>query len=103
MIRHTVFFRLKHPHGSIAEADFLARAMKLGPAIPDVRNFKCVRQVSNNSEFDWGLLMDLADQAAYDRYDAHPVHRMFVAERWQREVEAFVEIDYLVGDEPGEA
>ncbi|MEJ8856166.1 Dabb family protein [Variovorax robiniae] len=101
MIRHTVFFRLKHPHGSIAEADFLSRAMKLGPAIPDVRNFQCVRQVGKG-EYDWGLLMDFVDQEAYDRYNAHPVFEMFVTERWQLEVEAFVELDYMVGDEPGE-
>jgi hypothetical protein len=38
--------------------------------------------------------MDFADQAAYDGYNAHPRHVAFVRDRWDREVETFLEIDY---------
>ena len=38
--------------------------------------------------------MEFADQAAYDAYNAHPEHTRFVAERWDPEVEDFLEVDY---------
>ena len=94
MIKHTVFFKLKHAAGTDAEAHFLALALKLGQ-IPEVRDLECVRQVSKKNDFDWGLLMGFADQAAYDRYNAHPDHVKFVAEHWVPEVERFLEIDYV--------
>ena len=96
MIKHTVFFKLKHPAGSTAEARFLDLAMKLGE-IPEVRALECVKQVSKKNGFAWGLLMGFDDQGAYDRYNQHPDHVAFVANHWVPEVEMFLEIDY-VGD-----
>ncbi|PKH37810.1 Stress responsive A/B Barrel Domain [Nocardioides alpinus] len=93
MIRHTVAFRLHHAPGSGEEADFLAAARALGD-IPGVEAFEQLRQTSAKNGFTFGLSMELADRAAYDAYDAHPVHRAFVAERWVPEVAEFLEIDY---------
>jgi hypothetical protein len=93
MIRHTVAFRLKHPPGSAAEADFLQAAEVLA-GIPGVERFEQLRQVSRKNEFRFGFSMEFADQAAYDGYDAHPEHVRFVRERWVPEVESFLEIDY---------
>jgi hypothetical protein len=39
--------------------------------------------------------MVFADQAAYEAYNNHPSHVAFVAERWEIEVERFLEIDYV--------
>ena len=39
--------------------------------------------------------MEFADQAAYDRYDQHPVHVAWIRNRWVPEVERFLEIDYV--------
>jgi hypothetical protein len=94
MIKHTVFFKLKHPSGSAAEAEFLRAAMTLSK-IADVRGLECVRQVSGKNDFAWGLLMGFDDQAAYDRYNQHRDHVAFVATRWVPEVERFLEIDYV--------
>ncbi|MDM0111887.1 Dabb family protein [Variovorax sp. J22R133] len=94
MIKHTVFFRLKHPHGSDAEARFIELAHTL-TRIPGVNDFECVRQVGKKCEFDWGLLMAFDDQGAYDAYNSHPDHQAFVAEHWMSEVEEFLEIDYV--------
>ena len=95
MIRHTVAFRLKHPKGSAAEADFLGAADVLAK-IPGMQKFEKLRQVSPKNDFDFGFSMEFADQAAYNSYDAHPEHVRFVRERWVPEVEEFLEVDYTL-------
>lgn len=93
MIRHTVVFRLKHPQGSPAEAEFLEAAQGLGN-IPGVQKFERLRQVSAKNDYRFGFSMEFADTAAYQVYDAHPDHLAFVRERWHPEVAAYLEIDY---------
>ena len=93
MIRHTVAFRLKHPKGSKEEAAFLSAAKKLA-AIPGVRKFEVLRQVSPKNDYAFALFMEFADQPAYDGYNVHPDHVAFVRDRWVPEVEDFLEIDY---------
>lgn len=93
MIRHTVAFRLVHPSGSAAEQEFLDAGAALA-AIPGVQRFEQLRQTGRRNDFSFGFSMEFADQAAYDAYDAHPVHAAFVAQRWLPEVEDFLELDY---------
>jgi Stress responsive A/B Barrel Domain len=95
MIRHTVVFRLKHQRQSEEEADFLKAADVL-IAIPGVKKFEKLRQVSSKNGYHFGFSMEFVDQAAYTRYDQHPDHVAFVQGRWIPEVEAFMEIDYVV-------
>jgi hypothetical protein len=38
--------------------------------------------------------MEFADKKAYEAYDNHSKHVNFVQDRWNREVETFLEIDY---------
>ena len=93
MIRHTVAFRLHHEPGSVEEQELLAAARTLAD-VPGVQAFELLRQTSTKNPFTFGLSMDFADEAAYAGYDAHPVHRAFVGERWLPEVADFLEIDY---------
>jgi hypothetical protein len=93
VIRHTLSFRLVHPSGSPAEQEFLDAGAALA-AIPGVQRFEQLRQTSSRNDFSFGFSMEFADQAAYDAYDAHPVHTAFLAQRWDREVEDFLELDY---------
>jgi Stress responsive A/B Barrel Domain len=95
MIRHTVAFRLKHAAGSAAEVKFLTDAMVLA-SIPGVTAFERLRQVSPKNDYRFGFSMEFADQAAYATYNDHPDHVAFVRGRWIPEVEAFMEIDYVV-------
>ena len=95
MIRHTVAFRLRHPEGSAAERSFLDTGQQVLSAIPGVERFERLREVSRKNGFTFGFSMEFADQAAYDRYSSHPDHNRFVQERWAREVEEFLEIDYV--------
>ncbi|MBM7831729.1 hypothetical protein JOE59_002434 [Agromyces cerinus] len=94
MIRHTVAFRLRHPSGSAEERSFLAEAESLA-AIPGVERFEQLDQVSSKNAYAFGFSMEFADQAAYDGYNAHPVHVAFVRDRWVPEVEEFLELDYV--------
>jgi hypothetical protein len=94
MIRHTVAFTLKHPHGSAAEKKFLEDALVL-TQIPTVQRFERLKQVSVKNGFKFGFSMEFADQAAYDTYNNHPLHVAFVRDRWMTEVADFMEIDYV--------
>ncbi|MBO9123756.1 MULTISPECIES: Dabb family protein [unclassified Rhizobium] len=93
MIKHTVFFKLSHAKGSTEEREFLEAARVL-TEIPGVQNFQSVRQTNLKTTLDFGFLMEFADQATYDSYNAHPLHVAFVEERWKKEVTSFSEIDY---------
>ena len=93
MIRHTVAFRLKHANGSDAERKFL-KATEILAAIPGVKKFEKLRQVSPKNDYAFGLSMEFADHAAYAGYNDHPDHVAFVRDRWIPEVAAFMEIDY---------
>lgn len=92
-IRHTVSFKLVHPAGSPAERDFLEAASKLGE-IPGVEAFAVLAEVSPKNGFRFGVSMEFAENGAYEAYNHHPEHVRFVEERWLKEVEDFLEIDY---------
>lgn len=94
MIRHTVAFRLKHAANSEAEAAFLSAAQVLA-AIPSVRQFESLRQVSAKSNFAFGFSMEFASQQDYEAYNTHPEHVRFVETRWKPEVVEFLELDYV--------
>jgi hypothetical protein len=93
MIRHTVVFKLKHPIGSQAELEFLQKAQKLA-AIPTVKKFECLRQVSKKNNYDFGFSMEFASVQDYQVYNDHPDHVHFVQTHWIPEVSDFMEIDY---------
>jgi hypothetical protein len=92
-IRHTVAFALTHPAGSTQEREFLAAAEQLA-AIPGVEAFELLAEVSPKNGYGFGISMEFADRAAYDRYNDHPDHVRFVQERWLAEVSDFLELDY---------
>ncbi|HQZ12701.1 MAG TPA: Dabb family protein [Devosia sp.] len=94
MIRHTVVFTLKHAPGSLQEKMFLRDAKAELGAIPGVKKFEQLKQVSKKNDYRFGFSMEFADQSAYDGYNAHPKHVKFVKDRWERDVSKFLEIDY---------
>ncbi|MEO6013769.1 MAG: Dabb family protein [Devosia sp.] len=94
MIRHTVIFTLKHAHGSLQEKMFLRDAKTALETIPGVQKFEQLKQVSKKNDYRFGFSMEFVDQKAYDSYDRNPKHVAFVQDRWNREVEQFLEIDY---------
>jgi hypothetical protein len=99
-IQHTVVFRLVHAAGSAAEAEFLQTARTTLPAIPGVEDFVISRQVSPKSDLAWQFSMVFADDGAYAAYNEHPAHTGFVATRWEHEVDAFQEYDFVAEGQP---
>ena len=93
MIRHTVVFKLKHLKDSPEEKKFLDAIQKLS-AIPGVKKFELLRQVSKKNNYDFGLSMEFESVKAYEAYSNHPDHNAFVQTYWITEVKDFMEIDY---------
>lgn len=94
-IIHMVTFTL-YAGKDTAEAEvFLKESKEALADIPGVEHFQVLYQVSAKNEFDYGFSMEFADQAAYDTYNDHPVHRQYVAERWEKEISRFQEIDFV--------
>jgi len=94
-IQHTVVFRLVHEAGSAAERDFLDTGRATLTAIPGVTDFAVNRQVSSKSDMAWQFSMVFADQDTYEGYNNHPAHVRFVTTRWEPEVAAFQEYDFV--------
>ena len=94
-IRHTVAFSLHHEPGSQEAEAFLAEGSRLLAAIPSVRDFECLRQVSPKNGFEYGFSMEFDDQDGYTAYNEHPDHVAFVEQRWVPEVSDFLEADFV--------
>ncbi len=93
MIRHTVVFKLIHGRRSQGESAFFAAVAKLS-AIPGVRNFEIMRQISPKNEYDYGLSMEFQSMQEYEVYNQHPAHTTFVRDIWIPSVERFMELDF---------
>ncbi len=93
MIRHTVVFKLIHPKDSPEEKVFLDAIKKLS-AIPGVQKFELLKQTSKKNNYDYGLSMEFGSPKAYEDYNQHPDHIMFVQTYWIKEVRDFLEIDF---------
>lgn len=93
-IRHSAIFRLSHNAGSAEEASFLVALARL-QSIPGVEGFEIAREVSPKNGFAFAVSMQFADQAAYDAYNADPLHVAFVQGRWIPDVAEFMEHDTI--------
>lgn len=96
-IRHMAVFTLKSAPDSEKTRAFLQDGAEILSAIPGVEHFEVLNQVSSKCDFQYAFSMEFADQAAYDAYNNHPDHQAFVARRWDTEVAAFQEIDFVNG------
>jgi len=95
-IQHGVIFSLIHENGSPAANKFLEDGRKILTGIPVVQDFQVFSQVSLKNEYDYGFTMVFDSMDDYQTYNDHPDHVSFVEERWTKEVEKFLEIDFEV-------
>jgi len=93
-IIHSVVFSLKHEKGSVEEVRFLHDGKTILSSIPTVNNFQVFREISPKNNYDFGFSMVFNNKEDYETYNAHPKHVEFVAERWDKEVTQFMEVDY---------
>jgi len=97
MITHSVFFKLKVSKGSSEEKAFLNACSKLS-SILVVKNFQILKEINQKNDFDYGIKMEFDNQEAYNAYNEHPHHALFVKMYWADYVEKFIEIDYKMMD-----
>jgi hypothetical protein len=95
-IQHGVIFSLKHEKGSAAAKRFLEDGRRILTGIPVVQDFQVFSQVSPKNEYDYGFTMVFDSMEDYQTYNDHPDHVSFVEERWMKEVDKFLEIDFEV-------
>ena len=89
-----VIFCLKHDRGSPEEEAFLKDSEAMLSSISVVRNFEVQRQVSPKNDYDFGFTMEFDDRESYEAYNTHPSHVDYVENRWLKEVDRFLEIDF---------
>lgn len=94
-IRHMVIFNLKAQKGTDEAERFLSDGKTILESIPVVKQFEVLYQVSRKNDYDYGFSMEFSSQADYEAYNVHPNHELFVRDRWEKEVERFLEIDFL--------
>jgi len=95
-IQHGVIFSLKYEKGSAETIKFLEDGRRILSSIPTVKNFQVFDQVSQKNDFQYGFTMVFNSLEDYVTYNEHPLHIDFVENRWMKEVEKFLEIDFEV-------
>jgi len=60
-----------------------------------VSNFRCLRQTSAKSDFDYCISMEFENESDYSDYYNHPQHARFLEDLWHSEVTNFMELDYV--------
>jgi hypothetical protein len=80
MISHVVLIRLRGGLGPEREERFLAQAREVLGPIPGVRSLRVGRNLRPGSGHPLALVMEFADEAALQAYQAHPEHQRFLAE-----------------------
>lgn len=93
-IRHMVIFNLKYAKGSAEALKFIEDGQRILTGIPVVRNFEVLEQLSKKNKFSFGFSMVFANSLDYETYSNHSDHVAFVRERWLKEVDDFLEIDF---------
>lgn len=82
MFRHVVLFRWQ-PGTDPGALAALERALAELPAqVPEIRAYRFGRDAGVASgNFDFAIVAEFADEAAWRRYVDHPAHQKLVAER----------------------
>jgi len=82
MFRHIVLFRWK-PGTGAAELAALERALaELPGQVPEIQSYRFGRDAGLvQGNFDFAIVAEFADEAAWRRYVDHPAHQKLVAER----------------------
>lgn len=95
MIRHSVILKLKSDISSDDKQAFFDAVDKL-EAIPNVQKFEVLKQISSKNKFKYGISMEFDTQKQYDIYSNHAEHVAFIQNFWMKNVEDFLEIDYVM-------
>lgn len=92
MIKHSVILSLKDNITPSERKSFFEAADALS-AIPGVKNFEILKQVSPKNNYQFSIGMEFNSAAEYSSYNEHPQHQQFIELYWIKYVENFLEID----------
>ncbi|WP_018099322.1 Dabb family protein [Sinorhizobium meliloti] len=81
MILHTHVFSLRHVPGSVEEKAFLEEAHEIAK-FHGVRNFNVWRQISSQTQGDFGISMEFENKEDFEEYMKDRPHLDFAFERW---------------------
>lgn len=62
-------------------------------SIPAVENFRLHCQMNPENEYKYAFVVEFADPAALEAFQAHPLHQNYVQEQWNKNVDR-----YLISD-----
>jgi hypothetical protein len=96
MIRHSVILKLKNQVSAEDKKAFFDAVDTLS-SIPNVQKFEVLKQISPKNKFEYGISMEFENQEQYDIYSNHLNHIHFLQNFWEKNVEDFLEIDYVKG------
>ncbi len=93
MIKHSVIYTFKSSVNDKEKQSFFEAASSLS-AIPGVKNFEMLKQVSPKNKYEYGIAMVFDNAQTYEDYNTHPAHQEFLEKYWFVYIEEFLEIDY---------
>lgn len=78
-IRHLVLFSFPEGRDAAYLEKMQAGLAELAAAVPDIETASWGLDITDESNhYDFALVFDFTDRAAYERYRHHPAHRKFI-------------------------
>ena len=97
MLRHVVMFKLKESAPASALADLQSGLAKLEETIDEIRSYEYGPDLGlRDGNFDFCLVAEFEDGAAFERYVVHSDHQRFIAERVAPVVAERVAVQYAL-------
>jgi hypothetical protein len=79
-LRHIVLMKLAETEAPEFLQEMHAAVVELAKAVPEVLATSGGTDASGRDDtYDYALIFDFADAAAYERYRIHPAHQAFIA------------------------
>lgn len=99
MLRHVVLFKLDPKAPSDALTSLEEGLFELSRSISEIVSYRYGADLGlREGNFDFGLVADFADAAAFDRYVVHPDHQAFIRDRLTPIVLERVSVQYSIDD-----
>ena len=97
MLRHVVMFKLNDDAPANACDSIEEGLASLARTIPEIEAYEYGSDlVIRDGNFDFCLVAEFADAAAFDRYVVHPEHQRFIQQRIRPVVAARVSVQYAL-------
>jgi hypothetical protein len=97
-LRHIVLMSFPDGRDEAFIAQMNEGVAAMAHAVPDILAATCGTDVSGqDGNYDYALVLDFADRAAYERYRVHAAHQAFIASFMRGRTIAKVRVQYEFG------